>query len=69
MKRFILILFCALAACSAEQKPKHVVSKEPVSVRGWIEDVEGAAHEQNPDMESARRTQVFQATQVWVENA
>jgi hypothetical protein len=69
MRRFLIVLLFAAAACSQDEKPKSAVSKEPVSVRGWIEDVEGAAHEQNPDLESARRTQVFQATQIWVDNA
>ncbi|HSP15970.1 MAG TPA: hypothetical protein VLV78_14585 [Thermoanaerobaculia bacterium] len=68
MRRFaVCALMVALAACSSE-KPKSTPSKEPVSVRGWIEDVAGSPHETNPDMEAARRGQIFQATSVWVEN-
>ncbi len=68
MKRIICIVLLILAACSSE-KPKPAVSKEPVSVRGWIEDVEGSAHASVPDLETARRTQIFQATSIWVDNA
>ncbi len=68
MKRILCILLLILAACSSE-KPKPAVSKEPVSVRGWIEDVEGSVRAANPDLETARRTQIFQATSIWVENA
>jgi enamine deaminase RidA (YjgF/YER057c/UK114 family) len=68
VKRILCIVLLTLAACSSE-KPKPAVSKEPVSVRGWIEDVEGSGHATNPDMETARRTQIFQATSIWVDNA
>jgi hypothetical protein len=67
MSRWIVCALIAVAACSAE-KPKSTPSKEPVSVRGWIDDVAGSVHATNPDMETARRGQIFQATSVWVEN-
>lgn len=58
------------AACGSETaRPHGAVSKEPVSVRGWIEDVEGSLKANSPEMEIARRTQVFEGTQIWVENA
>lgn len=59
-----------LGACSGDEATKNVyaMSREPVSVRGWILDVKGSRHEQVMDMEIARRTQVFQSTSVWVEN-
>ena len=70
MKRLVLLFAAAVVACGgSETRPGNVVSKEPVSVRGWIQDVEGAQHSTNPDMESARLSQLFQATQIWVEGA
>jgi len=56
-----------IAACGPEQP--STLSKEPVSVRGWIEDVEGSVHSKTPEMETARRTEIFQATSVSIENA
>ncbi len=66
---FALVMI-ALAACSGEQSDKSVysLSREPISVRGWILDVKGAQHAQASEVEIARRTQLFQATSVWVEN-
>lgn len=63
-------LTLALTACSGDEATKNVyaMSRQPVSVRGWIVDVKGSKHEQVPDMEIARRAQVFQSTSVWVEN-
>ncbi len=60
-----------LAASCGHETPAHTiaVSKDPVSVRGWIEDVAGSQKAATPEMESARRGQIFQATQIWVENA
>jgi hypothetical protein len=60
----------AFAACGGETKDKSVysLSRDPISVRGWVLDVKGSQHAQAPEMEIARRTQVFQATTVWVEN-
>ena len=70
MKRFTIAIVAFLAAaCSNEQPRTSTVSKEPVSVRGWIEDVEGSTKSKTPEMEAARRGQIFQATQIWVENA
>lgn len=45
----------------------YELSRNPVSVRGWITDVKGARHEQNIDMELARRTELFANSSVWVE--
>jgi hypothetical protein len=70
MRRFtILIVAVLVAACGNEQPRTSTVSKEPVSVRGWIDDVQGSVKSQTPEMEMARRSQIFQATQIWVENA
>jgi hypothetical protein len=71
MKHVAIILATALAvACGNSEKPRaSVVSKEPVSVRGWIEDIEGSVKSPTLEIEAARRSQIFQATQIWVENA
>lgn len=75
MTRRVVVLITALvtlalAACSGDEATKNVyaMSREPVSVRGWILDVKGSTHEQIADMEIARRAQMFQSTSVWVEN-
>ncbi len=68
MKRAaIAFSFLAFFACGQPQPNPSAVSKEPVSVRGWIADVEGSLHEKTPEMESARLSQLYQATSVWVE--
>ncbi len=60
----------AFAACGGDDASKSVysMSRDPVSVRGWILDVKGAKREQVMDVEIARRTQLFLSTSVWVEN-
>jgi hypothetical protein len=53
--------------CEPSNEPH--VSKEPISVRGWILDQEGAIKAPNPDLDVARRMQLYQTTNVWVDNA
>lgn len=70
--RWSAILFATVvvAGCgNHSERTASPVSKEPVSVRGWIQDVQGSTRSATPEMETARRTQIFQATQIWVENA
>ncbi len=72
MRRVPLFAVLALlAACSNESTDRTVydLSQDPVSVRGWILDVKGAQRAETPEMEIARRTQLFQATSVWVEDS
>ncbi len=71
MKRLApALIVLAVFACGPEPKVNSFgISKEPVSVRGWVVDVEGAQHAANPDMEVARLTQLYQSTQVWVDKA
>ena len=70
MRRFTILLVAAvMAACGNETSRTSTVSKEPVSVRGWIDDVQGSVKSTTPEMETARRTQIFQGTQIWVEGA
>jgi len=66
----LLALLLVIAACGGDPNAPHV-SKEPISVRGWIVDVAGAprAPFQTPETEAVRRLQLFQSTGVWIENA
>jgi hypothetical protein len=60
------ILLLLLAACGGEKG--FTVASDPVSVRGWITDVKGAKRGETIEMEIARRTELFTASSVWVEN-
>jgi hypothetical protein len=63
---FVLIL---AAACAPKPNTPQV-SKEPVSVRGWLLDVEGSSSPiRTAETEAARKTHLFQATYVEVVNA
>jgi len=64
--RIALVLLIA-TACSPPNTPH--VSKEPVSVRGWIADVANVPHGANAELESVRRLQQFQATNIWIDDA
>jgi hypothetical protein len=72
VSRRLLIALLLLIACGRENKKDpsvYDISREPVSVRGWILDVKGAQPAESPDLEIARRTELFQATSLWVEDA
>ncbi len=60
-----------LAACGPSEQSGPALSKEPISVRGWIVDIEGAANApfQTVETEAFRKTQMFQTMNVWVDNA
>lgn len=71
MKRLAVITALTfLAACGNPSERRAVPDKNPLSVRGWVEDVEGGGQgmERTPETELARRAQLFQTTNVWVEN-
>ena len=67
--RPLLLVIVALGCGGDPNAPQ--VSKEPVSVRGWILDVAGSpkAPLTTPETESVRRMQLFQATNVWIDDA
>jgi hypothetical protein len=71
VKRLIALVVLA-SACGREQ-PSNIVplSREPVSVRGWIADVEGTASSdfKTVETEAARRLELFQNTNLWIDNA
>jgi hypothetical protein len=64
-------ILAILTACGASEPAGPVVSRDPISVRGWITDVEGGNEGtfRTVETEAARRLELFQATNVWVENA
>lgn len=67
---FILALLAAACGGPSEPKGPHV-HKDPISVRGWIVDVETgpstAYH--TVETEAARKRDLFRGTNVWIENA
>lgn len=75
MRRLSFFLIpLALLACGKPQSKDAVVSKEPVSVRGWVLDVEGSGGGDNApfrtvETEAARKTQLFQSMNIWVDGA
>ncbi|MDQ3283942.1 MAG: hypothetical protein M3Q69_21265 [Acidobacteriota bacterium] len=71
MRRTLLFAaLCLVAACGGDD-PNSVynVSRQPISVRGWVLDVKGAQRAPTAEMEIARRTELFAGASVWVENA
>jgi len=72
VKRLLILVVIAMA-CGGDEKSSNIrpMGREPVSVRGWIADVEGAASSdyKTVETEAARRVLLFQNTNVYVENA
>lgn len=71
MTRAATFALVFLIACGSETPRRAGPDKHPISVRGWIEDVEGAPNApfRTTETEAARKTQLFQATSVWIEGA
>jgi hypothetical protein len=69
----VVMIAIALAACSGDAKRNaNPLSKEPLSVRGWIAEVDNAGpgdRFRTVETENARRAAAFQATNIWVDNA
>lgn len=71
-KHCIVIVAIFVSACGGPPEPQGPhVHKDPISVRGWIVDVETgpitAYH--TVETEAARKRDLFRGTNVWVENA
>jgi len=75
MRRALVFLTVALLGCGKESTQRSTfsaLSKEPISVRGWIADVETKSSGdvyRTTETEAARRAAVFQATNMWIDNA
>jgi hypothetical protein len=70
--RFGTLLFVLLvAACGGQEPSGPRVSREPISVRGWIVDVETGpvTTYHTIETEEARKRDLFRGTNVWIENA
>src|ERR1044071_4900054 len=68
---FAILPLLLAAACTNENPNAPRVSKDPISVRGWISDVEGgpSAPFRTAETEAGRKAHLFQATYVEVVNA
>lgn len=65
-----LALLLAVACGGSENASSpYTISRNPVSVRGWITDVANAKRAETIEMEIARRTELFTASSLWVENS
>src|SRR5258708_12382863 len=66
-----LSLLFALVACGPPEPVATGLSKEPISVRGWIVDIEGAENApfKTVETEAFRKTQLYTTMNVWVDNA
>ncbi|MBV9496652.1 MAG: hypothetical protein JOZ54_20580 [Acidobacteria bacterium] len=65
-------LLLLLASCGKDIPSSHL-SKEPISVRGWIADVETKQDDSGTfrtvETENARRAALYQGTNIWVESS
>ncbi len=71
-KRLILILALLAAACGGGKEPAGPhVARDPISVRGWIVDVDTGPNNayHTIETEAARKQNLFRGTNVWIENA
>jgi hypothetical protein len=72
MRPLLLTALALLAAaCGGPEPGTPVVSKEPISVRGWILDVERpeSGTFKTVETEAARKAALFQAMNIWVDQA
>ena len=73
MKKTAVLVLLALALGCGDSKKEdetpYTMSRSPVSVRGWVDDVAGAKRAETIEMEIARRQSMFQQTSVWVEKS
>jgi hypothetical protein len=67
---FAILLLVALG-CGGAKQEGLALSREPISVRGWIADVEGSPNApfHTAETESARKANIYQSTNVWIDGA
>jgi hypothetical protein len=70
-KRSIFIFSLLVLACGPSSPPGPRVTKDPISVRGWIVDVDSGpvTTYHTIETEAARKRSLFAGTNVWIENA
>lgn len=66
-----LALLLLAAACGGPEPGTPVVSKDPISVRGWILDVDQGESStyKTVETEAARKAALYQSTNIWVDKA
>ncbi len=73
MRRSLAIFLLAAAfGCGGKSKQDGIaLSHDPISVRGWIADVEGSPNApfHTAETESARKMELYQSTNVWIDGA
>ena len=71
MRSAFIVLLLVVAGCGDENPGAPRVSKDPISIRGWLLDVEGGANApfRTAETEAARKTHLFQSAYVEVVNA
>ena len=73
MRKTILLVSLLLCCCGGKgaKDASAPLSKEPISVRGWVADVEQPPSQmyRTRETEAARRLQLFQGSSVAVDNA
>lgn len=71
-KAILLLTTTLLLGCGGGSEDRigtDQISRQPLSVRGWVLDVKGSAKAPAMEMEIARRQELFQAASIWVENS
>src|SRR2546423_1768596 len=72
MKRLALFFALSALACGGAEPGGPTLSKEPISVRGWILDVDSGSAPtsfKTVETEMARKASIFAQANVYVENA
>lgn len=71
MKLLAVLLAVLVVACSGPVPGTPVVSKDPISVRGWILDVDQGESStyKTVETEAARKAALYQSTNIWVDKA
>lgn len=67
----VIVVLLFLAACGGSERGDALarITRNPVSVRGWVHDVRGAQQADSADLEIARRGALFQSISLWVEDS
>ena len=68
MARITLVLALLLTVACGKPGDVGEISGQPCSVRGWVLDVKGAKQAESPQLEIARRTELFATAAIWVED-